>query len=373
MRKLTLQRISEAVNSRLGYVAGGRLGALCRPSSATFLLTERCNARCVHCDIWKNKGKEATPGLEGWSQVLRDLREWIGPKHVIFTGGEALLTPYTLELVGLATSLGFQVEILTHGYWRDSTKIEKLAMTNPWRITMSLDGVGETHSKIRGRKDFFELSNQSVEALLRVRAQNKLNFTMRLKTVIMEHNLHNVGEIAQYATRPGVEVFYQPIEQNYNTPENPEWFESSDNWPRDTQKAIDAVRKLMQLKASGMHIANTDRELEVMVPYFQEPLGMRVVTQAHLAHRRQQLCAGLTMLQLQSNGDVTICSNRAPVGNVKEKPIRQIWAERPRFWESGCCLTAPPDKAVSQKPGMSLPILKTPQASEELVPDDEAV
>jgi MoaA/NifB/PqqE/SkfB family radical SAM enzyme len=97
---------------------------------------------------------------------------------------------------------------------------------------------------------------------------------------------------------------------------------------------------------------------------------MRVVTQAHLAARRAQRCAGLTMLQLQSNGDVTICSNRAPVGNVKDRPIREIWAARPRFWETGCCLTAPPEAVVSQKPGMNLPILKSPQAQEELLVDE---
>ena len=27
-----------------------------------------------------------------------------------------------------------------------------------------------------------------------------------------------------------------------------------------------------------------------------------------------------------------------PVGNIKEAPIRQIWADRPRYWEAGCCL-----------------------------------
>jgi MoaA/NifB/PqqE/SkfB family radical SAM enzyme len=368
--KLTWQRVSEAVNSRLGYIARGRLGSLCRPSGALFLLTERCNARCVHCDIWKNKGGEASPGLEGWSKVLRDLRSWMGPKPLAFTGGEALLRPYTLELVHQAISLGFPLEVLTHGYWRDQTKIQKLAEANPWRITMSLDGIGETHSKIRGREAFFERSNQTVETLLRVREENKLNFILRLKTVVMEHNLHDVGAIAEYATRPGVEVFYQPIEQNYNTPEDPAWFESSQNWPRDPERAVAAVEELMRLKKAGLHIANSERQLAVMAPYFREPAALRVATQSHVAQRRRPLCAALTLLQFQSNGDVTVCCNRAPVGNVKEQSIRQIWAQRPHYWESGCCLTAPPGAVVSQKPGMSLPIFQTHQASEELLSDD---
>jgi hypothetical protein len=26
-----------------------------------------------------------------------------------------------------------------------------------------------------------------------------------------------------------------------------------------------------------------------------------------------------------------------PVGNIKSAPIRQIWEERPHWWEGGCC------------------------------------
>ena len=53
----------------------------------------------------------------------------------------------------------------------------------------------------------------------------------------MEHNLHDVSEMARYARAHDLEVFYQPIEQNYNTPEDPTWFQHSDNWPRDRERA----------------------------------------------------------------------------------------------------------------------------------------
>jgi MoaA/NifB/PqqE/SkfB family radical SAM enzyme len=314
------------------------MGVYCRPSSIMFLLTERCNARCVHCDIWKNRGKEDSPGLDGWSRVLRELRSWLGPKPIVFTGGEALLRPFTLDLVNEAKGLGFPLEVLTNGYWRDQTKIEKLAKANPWRITMSLDGVGDTHSIIRGREDFFERSNQTLETLLRVREQDKHTYTVRLKTVIMRQNLDQVGAIAKFATRPGVEVLYQPVEQNYAAHGDPLWFESSANWPQDTEKAVAAVEELIRLKREGLHIANSESGLAQMLPYFREPAKLAVLTQTHLARNRKPLCAALNSLQFQSNGDVTVCSNRSPVGNIREQSVRQIWAHRPQYWKSGCCL-----------------------------------
>src|SRR5204863_8824564 len=110
-------RAHSAVNLRLRSWAGGRWASYCHPTSIAILLTERCNARCVHCDIWKNRGKEATPGLDHWKATMRDLRRWLGPVQVTFTGGEALLMPFAPEVVSYASSLGLLVEHLTHGFW----------------------------------------------------------------------------------------------------------------------------------------------------------------------------------------------------------------------------------------------------------------
>lgn len=335
------RKVYEGLQNRLRYVAGGHLARFCRPVSIALLLTERCNARCVHCDIWKNKGKENAPTVDEWKKTLRELRSWLGPVSVIFTGGEALLYPHTLELVEYGVSLGLFVEILTHGYWSDQARIEKLALADPWRITMSVDGVGETHSKIRGRDNFFELTNRTLETLIRVREQHRLAFQIRLKTVVMEHNLDNLSEVARFASRDGMDVFYQPIEQNYNTPTDPLWFQSSGNWPRDPERAVRTIQELIQCKRAGLHIANTETQFAAMIRYFEDPAGLRMVTQAHVAHERTTPCAALTMLQLQANGDVTVCANRPPIGNIRASTIRQLWKQRSSVWENGCCLATP--------------------------------
>jgi MoaA/NifB/PqqE/SkfB family radical SAM enzyme len=305
------------------------------------LLTERCNARCVHCDIWKNKGKEDSPDTAEWKHLLDDLRKWLGPVDIVFTGGEALLKANTTELAAHAVSLGFALEVLTHGYWDDQSKIERLAASKPSRITISVDGIGETHSKVRGRDDFFEKTQRTIETLVRVRERDSLGYRIRLKTVIMEHNLGDVAKVARFASRPGMEVFYQPIEQNYNTPEDPEWFRTSANWPRDPSQAVRAVRELQQLRREGLHIANTERQLEVMARYFEDPEGLRVATQAHQAHEHRHFCSALGMLQIQADGGVGFCARMPVAGNFRQTPIRRIWETRPRWWESGCCMTSP--------------------------------
>jgi MoaA/NifB/PqqE/SkfB family radical SAM enzyme len=165
-----------------------------------------------------------------------------------------------------------------------------------------------------------------------------LRYQILLKTVIMEQNLGELSEVARYATREGTAVFYQPIEQNYNTAQDPKWFLTSPTWPRDPEAAVRAVEELIRLKRSGLHIENTEEHFEAMIRYFVDPGGLQLLTQSHVAQQKRPLCAALTMLQLQSNGDVTVCAHRPPVGNIKDSAVRQIWERRTRYWESGCCL-----------------------------------
>lgn len=332
------KRLSDGVSNRLRTFAGGRFAAFCRPTWISLLLTERCNARCLHCDIWKNRGPEDSPTQEQWAAALTDLRRWLGPAHVCLTGGEALLKPYAIDLVEHGARLGLFIELLTHGFWKDQSKIERLALANPWRVTLSLDAIGEIHDRIRGREGFCDRAAQTIETLIRLRKERKLGYSIRLKTVVMSHNLEALDDVARFATRDGVDVLFQPIEQNYNMADDPQWYEHSDNWPADPAAAVRAVDRLIRLKRDGLSIANTAQSLEVMRAYFSDPAAWLVSTQAHTAHEQKALCAALGLLQIQSNGDVKTCSQQPPVGNIKTRSLREIWKNRPRWWISGCCM-----------------------------------
>jgi MoaA/NifB/PqqE/SkfB family radical SAM enzyme len=332
------KRIYDGWNSRLRWVGGGRFARFCRPTWISFLITERCNARCVHCDIWKNRGKEDSPTVDEWNQVLTDLRSWIGPTHVCLTGGEALLYPWTVDVVRHGARLGLMMELLTHGYWKDESRIVDAARSRPWRFTLSLDGIGDVHSAVRGRTGFAEWTHRTIDTLVRLRREERLVYSIRLKTVVMRQNIDDLVPLAEFATQDGVDIFFQPIEQNYNTAEDPEWYRHSANWPDDPGRAVAAVERLLAMKREGFAIANSEDQLRVMIPYFRDPAAWRVATQSHTANEEKALCAALSLLQVHSNGDVRVCASAPPIGNIKEASVRDIWYQRPTWWESGCCL-----------------------------------
>lgn len=334
----TRRRLHEGISYRLRTFAGGRFSSHCRPTSIVLSLTERCNARCIHCDIWKNRGKEQRPTLAQWQKLITDLRAWLGPVQVTFSGGEALLNRDTIELLSFGSALGLFMELLTHGFWEDQSRIERLALALPSRVTISLDGIGETHDRVRGRPGFVNKTATTIQTLKRMRKEHGLGLSIRLKTVIMRQNLDDVCALARFAQHEGLEIFYQPIEQNYNTAEDPRWFDHSETWPADTEKVVSIVKELRELKREGLPVANSPAQLDAMIPYFVNPGESRIAIQSHSAHERRQLCSALTMLQFQANGDVVVCNAQPAIGNIKTLPIRDIWRNRPRWWEDGCCL-----------------------------------
>jgi MoaA/NifB/PqqE/SkfB family radical SAM enzyme len=350
MRPLNLarRRLHEGISYRLRTLADGRWSSYCRPTSIVLALTDRCNARCIHCDIWKNRGKEVRPLLSQWRVLIADLREWLGPVQVTISGGEALLNRDTIELVSLGSSLGLFMELLTHGFWENQARIESLALARPSRVTISFDGLGETHDRVRGRAGFVEKTERTIQTLKRMRKEHRLDMVIRLKTVIMQQNLDDVCKVAHFAQQEHLEVFYQPIEQNYNTTEDALWYTHSETWPADTGKIVGIVKQLRELKRQGLPIANSMAQLDAMIPYFVNPAQSRIAIQSHSAHERRQLCSALTMLQLQANGDVIACNAQPPIGNITTAPIREVWQNRPRWWESSCCLERRLDESQSR-------------------------
>jgi MoaA/NifB/PqqE/SkfB family radical SAM enzyme len=270
--------------------------------------------------------------------LIADLRAWLGPVQVTFSGGEALLNRDTIELLSFGSSLGLYMELLTHSFWEDQSRIERLALARPSRVTISFDGIGETHDRVRGRAGFVTKTERTIQTLKRMRKEHRLDFTIRLKTVIMRQNLDDICEVARFAQQEGLEVFYQSIEQNYNTAEDPLWFTISDTWPSDTDKVVGIVKNLRELKRQGLPIANSPAQLDAMIPYFVNPAQSRIAIQSHSAHEARQVCSALTMLQLQANGDVVVCNAQPSIGSIRTAPIREIWQNRPRWWEDGCCL-----------------------------------
>jgi hypothetical protein len=88
------------------------------PSGLHLLLTYLCNLECDHCFVWGSPWQSGTMTLGTIRQILEQAEDSGTIKWCYFEGGEPFLY-YAVLLRGVreAASMGFQVGIVSDGYW----------------------------------------------------------------------------------------------------------------------------------------------------------------------------------------------------------------------------------------------------------------
>jgi hypothetical protein len=83
-----------------------------------FLLTYRCTFECDHCFVWGSPAQKGVFTLERIEQALDQARELGTIEWVFFEGGEPFLFhPVLVRGVQAAAARGFEVGVVTNGYW----------------------------------------------------------------------------------------------------------------------------------------------------------------------------------------------------------------------------------------------------------------
>ncbi len=113
-----------------------------------WIITGRCNLRCIHCYASIYEGETELP-LKTVLSVLEEAAE-LGVRHVSFTGGEPLLRRDMLEILEMAKDMGFSVNVFTNSVPVDQETAARLARLEVG-VNTSLDGPNaEVHERLRG-------------------------------------------------------------------------------------------------------------------------------------------------------------------------------------------------------------------------------
>jgi MoaA/NifB/PqqE/SkfB family radical SAM enzyme len=150
-------------------VLQNRRGAVPHPGWCTYLVTDRCNARCGMCDSWRMKpGEELTP-----AQVAEVFGR-IGRLDVVrLTGGEPFLREDLSEIAEavLRRSRPMVLHVTTNGSFPDRIADFAARFSAPRRLRfmVSLDGLAEEHDRNRGKEVTFERAFESLRRLVALR------------------------------------------------------------------------------------------------------------------------------------------------------------------------------------------------------------
>jgi MoaA/NifB/PqqE/SkfB family radical SAM enzyme len=210
------------------------------PTDAIIALTYRCDARCEMCNIWQLKPQEFL-SIDDFAKVPSSL------KDINISGGEAFMRSDVVDIVKVihAKCDNPRIVVSTNGFRTQQiiAAMEELRRTIPnIGIGVSLDGIGETHNRIRGVKYAWENATATLKQL------RERGFTnVRIGFTAMNENAHEMRLVYDFANEIGVQ-FTTAVAQNSDI-----YFSTQVNQNVADETLYDALGYVMKHELKSYH------------------------------------------------------------------------------------------------------------------------
>ena len=284
------------------------------PRLVAWETTRICNLACRHC---RAEAISAPPpgelNHEEGRNLLTQLAAWLPCPMVILSGGEPLMRPDIIELAAYGTSLGLRILFSTNGTVVTAENAKALKKAGVARISLSLDGPdAASHDDFRGVPGAFEGLRRGAAHLTAAGLPFQINTTLTADT------LHLAGAMTEQAAKLGAVAHHifllVPVGRAKNSQAlSAEKYESA---LREMKKRETALP--VEFKATcAPQYQRIGRELKI----------------PPTPHSGGRGClAGQGFLFVSSTGDCQGCGYLPlTVGNVREKPLREIYETAPLF------------------------------------------
>ncbi len=165
-------------------------------------LIRRCNLSCKHC--YSISGDVDFPGELTTADVIHvmdDLKAF-GVPVLILSGGEPLMRRDIFAISARAKSLGFYVGLSTNGTLIDDALADRIRDTGYDYVGVSLDGIGQTHDRFRGKPGAYDAALAGLRRLRHRDVKVGVRFTMT------EDNAAELPALLDLAEREGFPKFY---------------------------------------------------------------------------------------------------------------------------------------------------------------------
>ncbi len=165
-------------------------------------LVRRCNLKCKHC--YSISGDVDFPGELNTSQifnVIDDLKAFKVPV-LILSGGEPLLRSDIFDISKRAKASGFYVGLSSNGTKITKDNIARIADVGYDYLGVSLDGIGETNDRFRGKKGAFDEALNGIRLALAEGIKVGMRFTATMD------NIHQLKDMLELMDKEKIDKFY---------------------------------------------------------------------------------------------------------------------------------------------------------------------
>lgn len=275
-----------------------------KPISVFWEPTEYCNLQCIHCYTNSSPQKKLSISLTRAKEII-DLLYQEGIYAIGLGGGEPLMLPFLCELIRYVNLKGMQISISTNGILLTQEYLKDLKDAGLKILQVSVDGLKETHEKIRGKGTFYNLFKKINDA------QN-LGFGVRVGYTVNSINYNEIEEFINYSKEHGVHVInffrYMP------------YHEGSEYLSLSAMQLLKAAEILLKHRANNIYGEGKDRFYITFEPlsFFSFLLDKNDIT-------KTACTAGRSKFVITSNEDISICNYiMNKIGNVAEG-MEELW------------------------------------------------
>ena len=282
-----------------------------------FELTLACNERCFHCGSSCTKAGSDELSKDEWLRIIDEVKQDfdISRMQLCITGGEPLLNPDFFEILAYAHEQGFRWGMTSNATLITPELAQRLADVGMGTISVSIDGLRETHDKLRGLPGGYDRAMAGIQNLIDLGTFHAIQVT----TVVNHANIGQLDEL--FAIMDGLDIdswrviSLEPIGRALL---HPKLMLTHDDYLR----LFDFIREKRQLgyplEYGCSHYLGLSYEAEVREWYW--------------------LCnAGVYTASIMANGDIGACLDieRRPEtiqGNIRTDRLRDVWEQRFRLF-----------------------------------------
>lgn len=278
--------------------------------------TLTCNAKCKHCGSNAEKKKyEEELTTEEIKSAFKQIADDMDARKILInvTGGEPLVRKDLCEVMEYATKdLGFHWGMTSNGILLNEKNIEKLKKANMETISISIDGLGETHDKFRGVPGSYDTIINNIKKL------KDANFVKHIQvtTVFHKKNIDEIEKLYKVMLELGIDswrlVSMDPIGR---AKENEELLLNGE----ETKRLLEFIKsnsknKKIELLYGCPGFLGLDYEKEVRRQYFY--------------------CrTGISIASILYNGDLFVCPNVPRLkeliqGNIRKDNFKDVWENK---------------------------------------------
>lgn len=273
-----------------------------------------CNLTCEHCFYWRNLNQRDDLTLQEFAQLSAELASF---ENLNLSGGEPFLRKEFAEICSLfIRNNGVQqIYVPTSGFFpeRTETQLRQVLRESSLRLfvcEISLDGMPEYHNRFRGNPKSFDNAMATYDMLARLQREDP---RLRIHSIATATN-ENIAEL-----RALTKFLHErcPAMDHHNLA----IIRGDRKNPSLTGPAMARYTELYQYVRSVWKDREKGRFGAIVEPMLQWAKGRVIETDAQYV----PCTAGKLTGVVYANGDVGVCENHPPLGNLRKQSFFEIW------------------------------------------------